>query len=149
MKNKILLLRTNEKNTNGRIYPDEVIREAVSNPEFQARMKSGLLYGTQGQTFDNFEEAGRIDITTASHILTNITFEGNDVYGEIQTLDTPAGRDMEKLLSQNTQVELALRGTGDGKYKDGSLVVVDSLYIISFDWVTSSSTRKKKKQNKN
>ena len=142
MKNKFLLLRTNERNLNGRIYPDEIVREAILNPEFQARLKSGSLYGTLGQTFDNFEEASRIDITTASHILTNITFEGNNVYGEIQTLDTPAGRDMEKLLSQDTQIELALRGIGDGQYKDDTFIV-ESLNIISFDWVVSSSTRKK------
>jgi hypothetical protein len=144
MKNKFLLLRTNEKNLNGRIYPDDVVKEAVLKPEFQARLKSGRVYGTLGQSFNSLEEASRIDMSNVSHVLTDITFEGNNVFGEIQTLDTPAGRDMEKLLSQNTQVELALRAVGDGSYnvKDEAFLV-ESLDIISFDWVLNSSTRKK------
>ena len=39
-------------------------------------------------------------------------FEGDDLYGEGETLNTSSGRNLEELIKQNTPIEFALRGIG-------------------------------------
>jgi hypothetical protein len=131
---KSLLLSTNYLNSNGRIYPKSVVEEAINKPEFQEKLKSGKLLGTVGQSLE-------IDPSQVSHVTTNVFFEGDSLYGEIEFLDTPLGRDMEKLVTQGTRIQLALRGIGDGENIDGSFKVTE-LDILSFDWVAESTNKK-------
>lgn len=138
---KLLVMRTNELNSNGRIYPKDVVAKAILDPIFQARLTNRTIYGTLGQTND---ASIRIDPSKASHVLTNLAFEGNDVYADILVLDTDDGKKLRDIISNGKNIELAISGFGDFhlQFEDNKPInTIDSLKLTSVDVVDKSSTR--------
>jgi len=131
---KVLLQRCNVVNSNGRIYPREVLEEAVNNPEFKERLKNGQVIGTIGM-----DELGRVNMTRVSHVIKDIFFIGNDMFGDVEILPTPEGKKLRDILSESNKPEIALQGVGDTDYRDGHINVVKNLSITGFSFVNKSS----------
>lgn len=58
----------------------------------------------------------KIHLDRASHLITKVWMEGDDVFGEIEILDgTPNGRVLRGLINNEVQVGISSRGVGDVK----------------------------------
>lgn len=85
----------------------------------------------------------RIEHNNISHIVQKVWFEGNLLYGEVETALTEQGKNMQGLIRQGMQVAFSLRGFGKvTEQKNNILYVRDPLNILSYDWVIHPSHEK-------
>lgn len=96
------------KNRNGRIYPKELMEEVVQK-YVNDRMSGQKLrsYGELGHP-----EGVEINAHRISHIITELTWHGNDVFGRAKILDTEYGRIAETLIKADGQLGVSSRGMG-------------------------------------
>src|SRR5690606_23895587 len=82
-----------------------------------------------------------IHFEKASHVITKLWWEGNDLMGEGEILNTPHGRLLRSLLNDGVRVGISSRGVGNGKVdENGILVIGESYKLITFDAVADPST---------
>lgn len=81
-----------------------------------------------------------IHFEKASHIVTNVWWEGNNLMGEGEILNTPAGRILKALLNDGVRVGISSRGVGNGREENGVFVIGESYKLITFDAVADPST---------
>jgi len=76
--------RAEEANNNGRIYPTKVLEGQIKKmqPLIEERRLCGELDHPQNDT---------VKLSNASHLVTKLHMEGNEVIGEAEILKTPAG----------------------------------------------------------
>lgn len=121
-------------NKNKRMYPFGVLDENVKklSPIIEAR---GLV-GELDHPTDSI-----IHFEKASHVITRLWWEGNNLMGEGEILNTPHGRILKSLLNDGVRVGISSRGVGNGKVDDsGILVIGESYKLITFDAVADPST---------
>lgn len=94
-------------NANGRIYPRNVLHQAVS--EIQEDVKARRVLGE----FDHPPDA-KIHLDRVSHLITKIWMEGDTVFGECEILEnTTHGRQLKALFEANVNIGISSRGVGD------------------------------------
>jgi len=121
-------------NKNKRIYPYGVLDENVKKliPIVEAR---GLV-GELDHPTDSI-----IHFEKCSHVITKLWWEGNNLMGEGEILNTPHGRILRSLLSDGVRVGISSRGVGNGRSdENGILVIGESYKLITFDAVADPST---------
>jgi len=121
-------------NKNKRIYPFGVLDENVKKlvPIVEAR---GLV-GELDHPTDSI-----IHFEKCSHVITKLWWEGNNLMGEGEILNTPHGRILRSLLSDGVRVGISSRGVGNGRSdENGILVIGESYKLITFDAVADPST---------
>lgn len=121
-------------NKNKRIYPYAVLDENVKKlvPIIEAR---GLI-GELDHPTDSI-----IHFEKASHIITKLWWEGNNLMGEGEILNTPHGKILKSLLNDGVRIGISSRGVGNGRSdENGILVIGESYKLITFDAVADPST---------
>lgn len=81
-----------------------------------------------------------INLKNSSHLVTKMWWEGNNVMGKIEVLDTPSGRILKDLLKSGVKLGISSRGMGSVKESMNSLTVEDDFQLICFDMVSEPST---------
>ena len=81
-----------------------------------------------------------INLRNASHMVTDMWWEGNDVMGKIKVLDTPSGRILKDLINNGVKLGISSRGLGSVKESMGQTVVQEDFELICFDIVSEPST---------
>ena len=106
----------NEPSRNMRIYESRHWEIQLSKPEVQERLKTRSMWGTLGH-FDR--KISDIDIREGlvSHIITKLEIREDDnkkpyLYGELEILDTPAGRILEGMYKGGANLFVSSRGAG-------------------------------------
>jgi hypothetical protein len=116
------LLRTNEVNLNGRLYTKEAAEKMVS--EFNKLKERGTpAYGQMGM-----DSGTEISLSKISHVVNDLEFDGQSLYGEIQVLDTDAGKKLKLLLDEG---QVAFRSRSIGRVNEDGTVEIDK--VISYD----------------
>lgn len=124
----------NATNKNKRMYPFDVL-DANVNRLMEAVKSRGLL-GELDHPQDSI-----IHFDKASHIVTDLWWEGNTLMGEGEILPTPHGMILRKLLESGVRVGISSRGVGNGQVNnEGILVIGESYKLITFDAVADPST---------
>jgi hypothetical protein len=121
-------------NKNKRIYPYGVLDENVKKliPIIEARGLIGEL-DHPSDSIVHFEKA--------SHVITRLWWEGNNLMGEGEILNTPHGKILKALLNDGVRVGISSRGVGNGRSdENGILVIGESYKLITFDAVADPST---------
>lgn len=121
-------------NKNKRIYPYAVLDENVKKlvPIVNAR---GLV-GELDHPTDSI-----IHFEKCSHVITKLWWEGNNLMGEGEILNTPHGKILKSLLADGVRVGISSRGVGNGRSdENGILVIGESYKLITFDAVADPST---------
>lgn len=101
--------RADERNSNGRVYPLEIVKEAVE--KLQPAIKSRRVLGE----FDHPPDA-KIHLDRIAHLVTRLWIEGKTVYGELEVFNDsrmPFGSQLACLLERKVQVGISSRGVGD------------------------------------
>lgn len=102
--------------------------------------EEGVLFG---EFCDDVPPIGNVQIVCASHIINNLIFKDDDIYGEIECLETINGNILNSvLLSSIPDLPLKYVPRGIGKMKDGIIVFED---IIAIDCIIYTLTLKEKR----
>jgi len=121
-------------NKNKRIYPYAVLDENVKKliPVIEAR---GLV-GELDHPTDSI-----VHFEKCSHVITKLWWDGQNLMGEGEILNTPHGRILKALLNDGVRVGISSRGVGNGRNdENGILVIGESYKLITFDAVADPST---------
>src|SRR6056300_587848 len=125
--------QTDKKNRNGRIYPKAIMESAVNKyvtDQVSKKRAVGELNHPEGPT---------VNLDKVSHLITDLKFEGNDVVGKAQILDTPMGKIVKGLLDGGVQLGVSTRGMGSLEQKNGAMVVKDDFILSTVDIVQDPS----------
>jgi hypothetical protein len=122
-----------QKNRNGRVYPKQIMEAAVDKyvTEQVAQKRSvGELNHPEGPT---------VNLDKVSHLITKLEWNGNDVIGKAQILDTPMGQIVKGLLEGGVQLGVSTRGMGSLETKNGVNYVRDDFILNTVDIVQDPS----------
>ena len=104
-----VMLQTEVKNKNGRIYPLEVMKKEVKryNKEYIAQKRA---YGELGHP-----EGPTINLERTSHLIESLEQDGKNFVGKAKILSTPMGEIVKNLLSDGARLGVSSRGMGSLK----------------------------------
>lgn len=122
------------KNGNGRVYPMDVLRKQVENytkGPVSSRTATGEL---------DHPESSVINLKNASHLITKVWWEGNDVMGELLLLNTPSGKIAQEIVLAGIPLGISSRGMGSVKQIGETVEVQDDFELLCWDLVSVPST---------
>ena len=125
--------QADKKNRNGRIYPKAVMEPAVDKYVTE-QVKTGRAVGEL-----NHPEGPTVNLDKVSHLIKELRFEGNDVVGKAQILDTPMGKIVKGLLDGGVQLGVSTRGMGSLEQRNGAMYVKDDFILSTVDIVQDPS----------
>lgn len=128
-----VMQRADAKNGNGRVYPENILRREVEN--YKKLVAENRALGE----LDHPDESV-INLKNASHIVTDIWWNGKDVMGKVKILTTPSGQILKSLVENGVKLGISSRGLGSVKEKSGLTYVEDDFQLICFDFVSEPST---------
>lgn len=123
----------NKPNGNGRVYPKEVLNREMKkyNTLIEERRSLGSLDHSDQDT---------VSLQEASHLLIDWWWEGDDLMGKVEVLDTPNGQTLQSLVERDVKVGISSRGLGSLQEKNGKKVVQPNYEYICHDFVSEPST---------
>ena len=122
-----------QKNRNGRVYPKPIMEKAVNTYVKQQVSKNRAV----GEL--NHPEGPTVNLDKVSHLIKDLKFEGNDVVGKAQILDTPMGKIVKGLLEGGVQLGVSTRGMGSLEQRNGAMYVKDDFILSTVDIVQDPS----------
>ena len=125
--------QADKKNRNGRVYPKAIMERAVDK-YVQEQVSQKRAVGEL-----NHPEGPTVNLDKVSHLITDLKFEGNDVVGKAQILDTPMGKIVKGLLDGGVQLGVSTRGMGSLDNRNGAMVVKDDFILSTVDIVQDPS----------
>ena len=128
-----VFMQADKKNRNGRIYEKRILESAVDK-YVSEQVSEGRAVGEL-----NHPEGPTVNLDKVSHKITELKFEGNDVYGKASILKTPMGRIVEGLLEGGVKLGVSSRGMGTLANKNGTMYVKDDFMLASVDIVQDPS----------
>mgnify|MGYP003635779430 FL=1 len=128
-----IMQKADTQNGNGRVYPHRVLMREVEN--YKKLVKERRALGELDHPDDSV-----INLKNASHMVTDVWFEGKSVMGKVQVLDTPSGNILRSLVDCGVKLGISSRGMGSVSESQGSTVVEDDFQLICFDFVSEPST---------
>ena len=134
---KGVLQRADTKNQNGRVYPKEILmREAK---------KYFKNFITQKRAMGELDhpESGVVNLANVSHNITEMNWNGDDLVGTVEVLNTPAGNILKELFKGGIKLGISSRGMGSVEAMnedEDSQEVQNDFELIAFDFVSNPST---------
>jgi hypothetical protein len=131
-----VLQRAGAKNQNGRVYPKHILdREAK---RYQKE------YINQNRALGELDhpESSVVNLNNVSHNVLKMWWDGDDLMGAVQILETPAGKILKSLFEAGITLGISSRGLGSVKelYKESAVEVQEDFELICFDFVSNPST---------
>ena len=134
MRIKGKLQESEVKNGNGRVYPKEILeREAKKYAE--TAIKSNTAMGEL-----DHPESTVINLKNASHNIKRIWWEGNDLMGELELLNTPSGKIAQEIVLAGIPLGISSRGMGSVQQIGETVEVQDDFELLCWDLVSVPST---------
>ena len=128
-----VLMKSNKKNRNGRIYEKRTMEKAVEKYVTE-QVKTGRAVGEL-----NHPEGPTVNLDKVSHKITDLHWQGNDVVGKASILKTPMGKIVEGLLEGGVKLGVSSRGMGSLVQKNGVSYVGDDFMLSTVDIVQDPS----------
>jgi len=132
-----VLQRANAKNQNGRVYPKEILEREIE--KYRGReIRENRAYGEL-----DHPESSVVELKNTSHIIRDVWWNGDDVVGQVEILNTPAGKILQELVKAGCTVGISSRGMGSVKQikEDGTVAVENDFELICWDFVSNPSTQ--------
>jgi hypothetical protein len=89
---KTILQRSDAKNQNGRIYPRRILEREDRN--YQKAISENRATGHLDHS-----ESSVIELQQVSHVIRETWWQGNELWGKVQILNTPMGKIAQDLLA--------------------------------------------------
>ena len=131
-----VLQRANAKNHNGRVYPRKILDREVKN-YMMGPVKDNRAMGEL-----DHPESSVINLQNVSHTVKKCWWEGDDVMGNVEILNTPAGNILKALFAAGITVGISSRGMGsvEENLSEGTVDVQDDFELLCWDFVSTPST---------
>lgn len=129
-----VMQRAEAQNGNGRVYPREILRREVKN--YSKLVRENRALGELDHPEDSV-----INLKNASHMVTDIWWDGDDVMGKVKVLNTPSGEILKSLVSSGVKLGISSRGLGSVSESTNGTVVEEDFQLICFDFVSEPSTQ--------
>ena len=130
-----VLQRAGAPNQNERVYPKRILEREVEkykSTEIAQRRALGEL---------DHPESSVVNLSNVSHNVLDVWWKGNDLYGKVEVLPTPAGNILKELLGMNITLGISSRGMGSVKQMaEGTVEVQDDFELVCWDFVSNPST---------
>ena len=83
-----------------------------------------------------------MELKNTSHIIRDVWWNGTDVVGKVEILNTPSGRILKELIEAGCTVGISSRGMGSVRQikEDGTVAVENDFDLICWDFVSNPST---------
>jgi hypothetical protein len=134
MRIKGKLQESGVKNGNGRIYPPEVLKNQV-----ELYTKGPVASNTAMGELDH-PESTIVNLGNVSHVIKRVWWEGNDVMGELELLNTPSGKIAQEIILAGIPLGISSRGMGSVKQIGETVEVQDDFELLCWDLVSVPST---------
>lgn len=135
MKIRGVFQRADEANNNKRIYSRTLLEREMTR--LGESIKNRSLMGELDHP--SYES---VKLANVSHIITNLRMVGNEMIGEAEILNTPAGQVAQKLIEGGVRVGISSRGMGTLTEGMGGVKHVNEDFkLVTFDLVADPSTR--------
>ena len=128
-----IMQKSDTQNGNGRVYPHRVLMREVEN--YKKLVKERRALGELDHPEDSV-----INLRNASHMVTEVWWNGKDVMGKVQVLNTPSGGILRSLVESGVKLGISSRGMGSVSEGQAGTIVEDDFQLICFDFVSEPST---------
>ncbi len=128
-----VMQRADAQNGNGRVYPRGILEREVEN--YKKIVKERRALGELDHPEDSV-----VNLKNASHMVTEVWWDGDDVLGKVQILNTPSGQVLKELINAGVKLGISSRGLGSVSEQMGKTIVEDDFQLICFDFVSEPST---------
>ena len=131
-----IIQRAEAENQNGRIYPKEILMREIK------KYQEGPINERRALGELDHPESSVINLQNVSHNIKEVKVDGNDVYGVVEILSTPAGNVLKELFRNGITVGISSRGMGSVKenMSEGTVEVQEDFELLCFDFVSTPST---------
>ena len=132
-----VLQRAEAKNQNGRVYPKNILEREVKS-YIEGPIKENRAMGEL-----DHPESSVINLQNVSHTIKKCWWDGDDVMGDVEVLDTPAGNILKALFASGITVGISSRGMGSVSENSagGTVEVQDDFELLCWDFVSTPSTQ--------
>jgi len=131
-----IMQRAGAKNQNGRIYKKDILEKEVQN-YIENFVKVGNAYGEL-----DHPESAVVSLKNASHVVKELWWEGEDLMGKVELLNTPSGNIVKAIIEGGHTIGISSRGTGSVQQtNEGTLMVQPDFELCAWDFVSNPSTQ--------
>ena len=130
---KGVLQKSDTLNQNGRVYPQVILEREIRN--YQKFIRENRALGEC-----DHPDSSVVELKNVSHIVRSARMDGAIVYGEVELLDTPAGKILQSLVESGVTLGISSRGVGSTVQQGDHSVVQDDFQLICWDFVSEPST---------
>ena len=128
-----VMQRAEARNGNGRRYPRTVLEREVENYKKLVRDRRAV-----GEL--DHPDSDVVNLKNASHLVTEVWWDGDEVKGKVQILSTPSGQILRNLIDNGVKLGISSRGLGSVANAGQDTIVQDDFQLICFDFVSEPST---------
>ena len=132
-----ILQRSGAKNQNGRVYPRNILERECRRYEQD--------YISQHRALGELDhpESSVVNLNNVSHNILKIWWDGDDLKGAVQILETPSGNILKALFKAGITLGISSRGLGSVKVlrSEGTVEVQEDFELICWDFVSNPSTQ--------
>ena len=121
------VVKFDQPNKNGRRYSSDCFN--LEDPIIQEKLQTGTFFGELGIPADREE----IDLTKVSHRIVNLYKKDDGLYADIEILDTPNGRILEKTI-KNSSGAFRTRGIGNIDPRDDGYCDITNYVLYTIDY---------------
>lgn len=130
-----VMQRAGAKNQNGRIYKKSLL-ERECKKYIEEFVKVGNAYGEL-----DHPESPIVSLKNASHVVKDLWWEGDDLMGKVELLNTPSGNIVKEIIRGGHTIGISSRGTGSVQQtSEGYLDVQPDFELVCWDFVSNPST---------
>ena len=131
-----VIQRAEVENQNGRIYPGEILLREIK------KYNEGPIKERRALGELDHPESSVINLQNVSHNVKEVKVDGNDIFGVVEILSTPAGNILKELFRNGITVGISSRGMGSVKENmaENTVTVQEDFELLCFDFVSTPST---------
>ena len=131
-----IIQRANAKNQNGRVYPKEILLREIQ------KYSEGPVAEKRAFGELDHPESQVVNLKNVSHNITKVWWNGDDVYGQIEILNTPSGNIAKAIIEAGCALGISSRAMGSVQsLGEGTVEVQDDLSMLCWDLVSEPSTQ--------
>ncbi len=122
---KGVFLQSDIKNRNGRVYPKQVMMKEV-NRYTEQFVNKNRAFGELGHP-----DGPTVNLERVSHMITKLTQDGANYYGEAKIMNTPYGKIVKGLIDEGAQLGVSSRGLGSLEQRNGANYVKSDFMLAT------------------
>jgi hypothetical protein len=129
---KGVFMQAEAKNRNGRVYPRPILENELNR--YQQLIGEKRSLGELGHP-----DTPTINLDKVSHLITELQFDGDNIYGKAKILPTPNGEITKSFINEGIKLGVSSRGVGSLKSLGGVNQVQEDFKLSTVDIVADPS----------